>query len=195
MSMKQAMIVAGLVVATAWNASASIYTFSGSGGSIPDNRPDSGLLSVINVASSSFSAEFGANPYWVQNVNSVQFTIEGGWNGDYKAILTILTPALEQHGTAVLLNRMGQDGSHLYGYANTGMSSVVLDDTAGTAISNHPGSSYTSGAAALAAGLYAPQASVTFSSFEGMSTTPLGTWALYFTEIRRGTLEMRPGGA
>lgn len=193
MKMKQAIILAGLVMATAWNAPAGIYTFSGSGGSIPDNQPNSGLLSIINVTSASFAAEFGSNPYWVQNLASVQFTVTGGWNGDYRVVLTHVLADNTQLGSAVLLNRMGQDGGHPNGWANAGMTSITLDDTATTAINFHPGSSYTSGAGALATGTYAPQGGVTFNSFEAGTTTPLGIWALYFTDHSPGDTGTVPG--
>jgi hypothetical protein len=185
--MKSNLLKAGLTAAlllVAVNAPAPLLTWSTSpNATIPDNQPNAGLLSTITINSgdSQLTSEFGANPYWVQNLSSLSLNISGGWNGDYKVVLTHLNPDLTLQNSITLFNRMGVDGSNPGGYANAGFNSTVFSMSAGSAISS--AGSYVS-TSQIGAGPYLPDGGVNFNGFQ--NATPLGIWALYITDNMGG---------
>jgi hypothetical protein len=187
--MKTYQIMAGtafLALASVLNVQGALMTWSASPNqSIPDNQPNSGLLSTITISASDPQlAGFGSDPYWINDVNSLTLNISGGWNGDYKIVLSHLdATTYAVLGSVTVLDRMGVSGSYPAGYGNAGFDSTVLSDTASTAIDAV--GSYTA-ASALGAGPYAPQNGVTFGDFEGVSDSPVGIWALYVTDHAGG---------
>jgi hypothetical protein len=176
--------LAALVVMMTCNAPAPLIWTTSPNQQIPDNQPNAGLLSTINITASDPNlAGFGANPYWVQNLASLTLNISGGWNGDYKVVLTHLNPDLTLQNSITLFNRMGVDGSNPGGYANAGFNSTVFSMSAGSTVSS--AGSYVS-TSPIGAGPYLPDGGVNFNGFQ--NATPLGIWALYITDNAGGDI-------
>ena len=122
---------------------------------------------------------------------SVTLNLAGGFNGDLYAYLV--------HGTgfAVLLNQVGLSSSNSFGYADPGMTGLVLRDTAASDIHFYGGNGGLSLTGAYQpdgrevnpgttpAGSYdAAGRSALLSSFQGGS--PDGTWILYLADLSAG---------
>lgn len=172
-------LMGALAVACAVNARATPETWSiTSGAQIPDNSPDSGLLSSIKVSAG--DPQFtGIDSPFVAQLADIQLDISGGWNGDYVVTLFHILPDTSVQ-SVVLLNRIGQDLSHPDGFENGGLDNVTLEE--GQPDIHIFGGSYTDLAALT--GNYGPDGAADFSAFTG--ATPLGTWSLYLTDNSGG---------
>lgn len=149
-----------------WNAAAPGVNLP-----IPDNSPDAGAVSDIYIAPGDAQLSGIANPS-VAAVVSVQFTIAGGWAGDFTVVLSHTDGTASQSVTLL-------DGLLDGAAANSGFDHVTL--AAGNADINSAGSD--SSTAAIA-GAYSPQGGVNFSSFQNVS--PAGDWLLYVTDHAAG---------
>jgi hypothetical protein len=173
-------LVIGLIFGGVFNAPAPLMTWTASPNQqIPDAQPDSGLLSTITLGSSDFTPTFGSS-YWIQDLDSIKITVTGGWNGDYRLVLSHLNSDLTPQASVELFNRMGVDGSHPAGYANAGFNNteIRMGSTDISTVGSH------SSTAQLGAGPYSPQGSVNFHAFA--NADPRGIWALYFTDKASG---------
>jgi hypothetical protein len=151
-----------------------------SGQEIPDNSPDSGLLSSININVGDPQLNGVADPVVAQLLD-IQLDISGGWNGDYIATLYHILPDNSVQ-SVVLLDRIGQDGSNPYGFENAGFDGVILE--AGQPDIHLFGGSYTD--ASPLTGTYSPDGDADFDAF--LNTTALGTWSLYITDNSSGSV-------
>jgi hypothetical protein len=149
-----------------WNAAAPNVNIP-----IPDNNPNAGAVSDIYIAQGDPQLSGIVSPR-VASVVSVQFTIPGGWDGDYIIVLSHTDGTTAQSVT--LLNMLLGGAA-----ANSGFDNVTL--AVGNADINSAGS-YSSTAAI--SGTYSPQGGVNFSSFQNVS--PTGDWLLYVTDNAAG---------
>jgi hypothetical protein len=152
--------------ALTWNATAPNVNLP-----IPDNNPNAGAASDIYIAQGDSQLSGMVNPC-VASITSVQFTITGGWDGDYIIVLSHTDGTAAQ--SVPLLNTLLGGAA-----ANSGFDNVTL--AAGNPDINSAGS-YSSTAAI--SGAWAPQGGVNFSSFQNV--TPTGDWLLYVTDNAAG---------
>ncbi|TAK99473.1 MAG: PEP-CTERM sorting domain-containing protein [Verrucomicrobia bacterium] len=122
----------------------------------------------------------------ISDVN-VSVNLSGGNNGDLYAYL------VHSSGFAVLLNRVGRDGSSALGYGNAGMN-VTFDDSASTDIHFYGGTGIPSGSyqpdarnvSPLSSGsvLAGASRSAWLSSFTNQSAN--GSWTLFVADVVGG---------
>jgi hypothetical protein len=161
--------VAAAVVCGACQGEASLITWSASPGvSIPDNSPNAGAASDIYIAPGDSQLTGILNPS-VASVASVQFTITGGWDGDYKLVLSHTDGTASQSVTLVNMLLGGAA-------ANSGFNNVTLSPASGsdTAVAS------TSSTSPIAGTCYG----IDFNPFQHIS--PTGDWLLYVTDNAAG---------
>ena len=154
------------VAALTWTAAAPNVNLP-----IPDNSPNAGAASDIYIAPGDAQLSGIANPC-VASVLGVQFTIIGGWDGDYTVVLLHTDGAASQ--TVTLLNRLLGGAA-----ANSGFDHVTL--AAGQPDIN---SAASASSTAAISGAWSPQGGVNFGSFQNVS--PGGDWLLYLTDNAGG---------
>ncbi|TAL05897.1 MAG: PEP-CTERM sorting domain-containing protein [Verrucomicrobia bacterium] len=158
-------------VTTNWNLS--------TGNVIPDG----------NLAGWSDTRVIGGISGTISDVN-VSLNLSGGNNGDLYAYL------VHSSGFAVLLNRVGRDGSNPFGYGNAGMA-VTFDDGAATDIHFYGGTGIPSGSyqpdarnvsplssGATLAGFDRATSGAWLSSFTNQSAN--GSWTLFIADVVGG---------
>ena len=173
-------------VMSAWAALASAqftnsYTVT-PGTAIPDGNP-AGIAETFTVS--------GLFP--IQDVQ-VGLNISGGFNGDLYAYLVA-----PNGNMAVLLNRVGMDGSNPIGYSDAGFN-ITLDDGAGANIHNYQSGMYQIIGGQLT-GTWAsdgrnidPQSpaisfdsAATSANLESLlASSPNGTWTLFLSDVSSG---------
>ena len=152
---------------------ATLYTESWSvGTAVPDGNPvgladshvDTLIPSMINGDSAT-----------IQDI-SVNLNISGGYNGDLYGYL-VLQPTTGGPAMEVLLNRVGQDGTHPFGDAGSGFN-VTLSDSGASSIHGATGSPVT--------GTYSPDSGNTLDTTFGGAVANGGTWTLYLADLASG---------
>lgn len=175
----------GLLLGAQSGAVASLVNYSASyvdNVTIPDNN--------LSGISESVTLNTG-----IQSITSVQVSLDiaGGYNGDYYAYLTDGT------GFAVLLNRVGVNGSSAYGYGDSGFN-VTFSDTAAYGNIHNYQSVVNPGGGALTgtwqpdgrnispltsdATLAATPSTAMLSSFDGQDADT--TWTLFIADTSPG---------
>jgi hypothetical protein len=137
---------------------------------IPDNSPDLGTSSDIYIAPGDSQLAGMMNPS-VASVVSIQFTITGGWDGDYTLVLCHADGTTSQSLT--LLNLLGGGAN-----ASSGFNNVTL------AVGNADINSAPSASGSAITGTWAPESGVNFNTFQNGS--PAGDWMLYVTDNQSG---------
>jgi subtilisin-like proprotein convertase family protein len=185
--MKKQFLTWAVAMALGAVAHGQAFTFnqtnSVSGGVIPDNNP-SGYADTMTVGS------LAGN---IQNV-TVSLDITGGYNGDLYAYV-----AGPNGGFAVLLNRVGVNGSSTYGYGDAGFN-ITLDDSGidpDIHFYQNDGPSYTGGQLAgtwgsdgenisplSSPGSFSGIGSANLTTFDGLDAT--GTWTLFVADLAAG---------
>jgi hypothetical protein len=149
-----------------------------SGQTIPDGQPNSGLVSDIYIAptDSQLTGSGISTPYSA-SVSSIQFTISGGWAGDYTVSLKYTDGTTSLSSTLI---------SSLQGglAANSGFTSVTL-----TSASGFP-DIITAGSTSITAAITGTYG-VNFSTFNGVA--PAGDWLLYVTDNASGDVGVLGG--
>jgi hypothetical protein len=163
--------VAATVLCGACQSEGSLSWSTSPNATIPDNIPNAGAVSDIYIAPGDSQLSGIVNPS-VASVASVQFTITGGWDGDFKLVLSHADGTTSQSVT--LLNTLLGGAA-----ANSGFNNVTL--AAGNTDIN---SAASSSSTAAISGAWAPQGGVNFSSFQNIS--PTGDWILYVTDNASG---------
>jgi hypothetical protein len=113
--MKQRTLIGIIAVGLAWSSLADTFNFTSA-------FPNSGVIPDGNTAGWSDTRTVSGVLGTITDVN-VTLTLSGGYNGDLYGYL------VHDSGFAVLLNRVGKDATHPFGYADAGMT-VKFDDTA-----------------------------------------------------------------
>ncbi len=161
---KKQFLAYGLALATAVQAHAALYSYSGSAYAIPDGNPN-GAFSTIAV---------GSAPSSITHIG-VNFNISGGYNGD-------LYGYLSYNGVLVtLLNRVGTGGGDAFGYGDAGFNVTLDDGAANGNIHNYQNVVNPNGGALT--GTWSPDGG-TLASFNGQN--PNGTWTLFFADLSGG---------
>jgi subtilisin-like proprotein convertase family protein len=165
--------VCGLVQLAGPSAKADLITgVSNPNLTIPDNDPN-GVANTISLSTP------------ITSIASLSMTLNivGGYNGDFYAYL--------RHGAsgfAVLLNRAGQTGANLFGYADSGFNVTFSDLAANGDI--HAYVNVVDPAGGTLTGLWQPDArfdglsnvrGATFNSFNGLD--PNGDWTLFVADL------------
>jgi subtilisin-like proprotein convertase family protein len=170
--MKTNLLLTGLLAVSVSVASASVYDYNFSGATtlnaaIPDGNP-AGYATTIGVSGLGVGA--GENDS-VLDV-SVALNLSGGYNGDLYGYLVNPTGQL-----VVLLNRIGQDGTHPFGNSGSGLNVTLAD--ANTTLGNIHNASF-----GPVSGAYQADGGATLSGLAGNSGT--GTWTLFLADLSGG---------
>jgi subtilisin-like proprotein convertase family protein len=180
--MRTILQVCAVSLLLAWPGQGSLVTnfYSGTlNWTIPDNDAG-GLVSSINVS--------GLEGWQITDVN-LTLNIDGGWNGDFYSYLVH-----DYTTTAVLLNRVGRDGSG-DGFGGAGLS-VTLDDTAGS-LSNPSGYNdiHLYGSGSPVTGTYSPDGRLVDPELVANGTPrtamldvfngqlAIGNWSLFLSDL------------
>lgn len=172
MKIKHLATVLTLAMALAARANIYNYDFSGLNTVIPDG--DEGGVTDSHTLSGTTGTILDV---------SVTLDISGGYNGDYFGYL------VSDAGYAVLLNRVGRDGSNPYGLASSGMNVTFSENaasdihlaTAGfgsTLTGTYKSDGRTTSPYSVVSG---DSRSATLSSFTGGSAN--GTWTLLLADV------------
>lgn len=142
-----------------------------------------------NLAGWSDTRAIGGLSGLISDVN-VTLNLNGGNNGDLYAYL------VHSSGFAVLLNRVGRDGSNPFGYGNAGIN-VTFDDSASTDIHFYGGTGIPSGSyqpdarnvsplssGATLAGFDRANSGAWLNSFTNQSAN--GSWTLFIADVVGG---------
>ncbi len=165
-------LLALTLVLGAMSAQAALYNSPTLNQAIPDNSA-SGYANTINVS--------GPEGFTITDVN-VHLNISGGWNGDL-----YVTLVHNNSGAAILLNRVGRNGSG-EGFGDAGFN-VWLDDTGvngdihlfGTGSSPVAGTFQPDGRAVDPANVANGDArSAMLNQFNGQN--PNGTWTIFLAD-------------
>jgi hypothetical protein len=170
--------LAAAVAGCALQSEAGLTWSASPNAAIPDNSPNAGAAADIYIAPGDSQLSGMVNPT-VSQVASVRFTIAGGWDGDYRVVLSHTGGTTSQ--SVVLLNVLLSGAA-----ANGGFNNVILT-TLNSPADISTGASASSTAAIR--GTYSPQGGVNFDAFQNIS--PTGDWLLYVTDNAagdRGTL-------
>ncbi len=172
--MKQTLSI--LLVLVGLTSPAALFTASPNL-TIPDGNPN-------GVSSSIAISDVGVN---LTDVN-VYLTVSGGYNGDFYAYLSF------NGTTVVLMNRVGKTSGSAFGYTDSGLSNIKLDDAATTDIHLYGGAL---GGSPLT-GSWQPDRRttdpllVTDASARGNSLaayndmSPNGNWTIFFADMASG---------
>ncbi|TAK92755.1 MAG: PEP-CTERM sorting domain-containing protein [Verrucomicrobia bacterium] len=149
----------------------------------------SGVIPDGNLAGWSDTRVIGGLSGLISDVN-LSLTLSGGNNGDLYAYL------VHSSGFAVLLNRVGRDGSNPFGYGNAGIN-VTFNDGAATDIHYYGGTGIPSGSfqpdarnisplssGATLAGFDRANSGAWLSSFTNQSAN--GSWTLFIADVVGG---------
>ena len=160
--------MAATVLCGACQSEGSLSWSTSPNAAIPDNSPNVGAASDIYIAPGDSQLSGIVNPS-VASVASVQFTITGGWDGDYTVVLSHTDGTTSQ---SLTLLKMLSGGAA----ANSGFTSVTFTPASGsdTAVAS------TSSPSPITGTYYG----INFSSFQNIS--PRGDWLLYVTDNAAG---------
>jgi len=171
------------------NAHAATFSFP-VGAAIPDG----------NLNGFQNSQSIGGLSGQITDLN-VTLEISGGFNGDFYAFLT------HDSTTAILLNRIGRNSTHSFGYPDAGFgpdayaNAFTLDDQAATDIHFYRNAAYSLNGSAQLTGSWQPDGRLLdplspASAFDGASRSaplslfngldPNGSWTLYIADVSSG---------
>jgi subtilisin-like proprotein convertase family protein len=152
------------------------YTSLPNSGYIPDNDPN-GWASTINLSGTGLT---------VQDV-TVTLSVSGGWNGDLYGYLVHDTG-----GFVVLMDQVGKDGTHTYGFGNAGFDNITIASTGSSLTTLGVGGASYSASGPISSGTYAAQGGTTqMGSFAGTSVD--GAWSLFFADRSGGDISQVTG--
>jgi hypothetical protein len=138
--------------------------------------PDGNLVGLADShVDTTIPAMINGDSATIQDI-TVNLNITGGYNGDLYGYL-VLQPAGGGAVTEVLLNRVGQDGTHPFGDGGSGFN-VTLSDAGTSSIHGATGSPVS--------GVFTPDSPSTLDGTFGGAVASGGTWTLFLADLASG---------